>query len=69
MVTGFGLGASVSLLLTFLIKFFFVVFIVGLVGGLIVTAKNYVFTPEDIAAFKAPFKGHKTEEKQVENEF
>lgn len=57
MVTGFGV--SIVLILTFLIKFLFVVFIVGLVGGLIVTAKNYIFTPEDIAAFKAPFRGNK----------
>lgn len=66
MVTGFGF-TSISLLLTLLIKFFFVLFIVGLVGGLIVTAKNYVFTPEDIAAFKAPFKG-KEAEKLVEQD-
>lgn len=62
MVAGFGLGASVSLLLTLLIKLFFVVFIIGLIGGLVVTAKNYLFTPEDIAAFKAPFKGTKVEQ-------
>ena len=68
MVTGFGLGASLSLLLTFLIKIFFVLFIVGLVGGLIVAAKNYIFTPEDIAALKAPFKGNKQTEKQVQQE-
>jgi hypothetical protein len=68
MVTGFGLGASITLLLTFLIKFFFVVFIVGLIGGLIVAAKNYVFTPEDIAAFKAPFKGNREAVKQIEQE-
>ena len=66
MVTGFGLGASVSILLTFLIKLFFVLFIVGLVGGLIVTIKNFVFTPEDIAAFKAPLKGIKTNIKMEE---
>ena len=60
MVTGFGIGALVSGLLTFLIKIFFVLFIIGLVGGLIVVAKNYVFTPEDIEAFKAPFKRKET---------
>lgn len=65
MVTGFGFGTLLSLLLTFLIKLFFVFFIVGLVGGLIVLAKNFVFTPEDIAAFKAPFKGQKETEKQI----
>ncbi len=59
MGTGLGLGLSISLLLTYLIKFLFVVFIVGLIGGLVVIAKNYIFTPEDIEAFKAPFKGGK----------
>lgn len=57
MGTGLGFGLSISLLLTFLIKLLFVVFVVGLVGGLIVVVKNYIFTPEDIEAFKAPFKG------------
>jgi hypothetical protein len=55
-----GFGISISLLLTYLIKFLFVVFIVGLVGGLVVVAKNYIFTPEDIETFKAPFKGSKS---------
>ena len=66
MVTGFGVGALLSILFTFLIKIFFVMFIIGLVGGLIVLAKNHVFTPEDIAAFKAPFKGKKEPEKQIQ---
>ena len=68
MVTGFGFGALVSGLLTFLIKIFFVLFIIGLVGGLFVVAKNYVFTPEDIAAFKAPFKSNKETVKQIQQE-
>lgn len=63
-----GLGATVSVLLTLLIKFFFIVFIIGLVGGFVVAAKNYVFTPEDIAAFKNSFKGSKYTEKLVEQE-
>jgi cytochrome b subunit of formate dehydrogenase len=57
---GTGFGFSIALLLTFLIKFLFVVFIVGLVGGLVVAAKNYIFTPEDIENFKSTFKGTKT---------
>lgn len=57
---GTGFGISISLLLTFLIKFLFVVFVIGLVGGLIVAAKNYIFTPEDIENFKSTFKGTKT---------
>lgn len=66
MITGFGLGGTLTVLLTFLIKFFFVVFIIGLIGGLVVAAKNYIFTSEDIEAFKAPFKGKKPDEKQIE---
>lgn len=57
-----GVGYLVTSLLAILIKIFFLVFIVGLVGGFIVIAKNYVFTPEDIAAFKAPFKKHEEKE-------
>lgn len=56
-----GLGATVSLILTLFIKFFFIVFIIGLVGGFIVAAKNYVFTTEDIAVLKGSFKGSKVE--------
>lgn len=63
-----GLGVTVSLLLTLLIKFFFIVFIIGLVGGFIIAAKNYVFTPEDIAAFKSSLRGNKETEKLVEQE-
>lgn len=59
MGTGLGFGLSISLLLTYLIKFLFVVFIVGLVCGLVVVVKNYIFTPEDIEAFKAPFRVNK----------
>lgn len=55
-----GTGLSITLLLTYLIKLLFGIFVVGLFGGLIVTAKKYIFTPEDIEAFKAPFKGGKS---------
>jgi len=56
MGNGLGFGLSVSLLLTYLIKFFFAVFVIGLVGGLIIIIKNNVFSSEDLEAFKAPFK-------------
>lgn len=56
---GTGFGFSMALLLTFLIKFLFVVFVIGVVGGLVVAAKNYVFTPEDIENFKSAFKCEK----------
>jgi hypothetical protein len=56
----------ITLLLTFLIKLLFVLFIVGLIGGLVVVAKNYIFTPEDIENFKFTFKVNKvTSEKQT----
>lgn len=59
MGTGIGYGFSIAMILTYLIKFLFVVFIVGIVGGLVVAAKNYIFTAEDIENFKAPFKSSK----------
>lgn len=49
-----------TVVLVLLIKLLFVVFIVGLVGGLIGVAKDYVFTPADIAAFKGTFTVNKT---------
>ena len=65
MGTGLGYGLSISLLLTYLIKFLFVVFAIGLVGGLVAAGKNYIFTPEDIEAFKAPFTGNKSSVNKV----
>lgn len=59
-----GVGYLVTSLIAILIKIFFLAFIVGLVGGFIVLAKNYVFTPEDIVAFKAPFKKHEEKEQK-----
>lgn len=57
MITGGGFGITV--LLTLLIKILFVGFIIGLIGGLVIAAKNYIFTPDDIEAFKAPFRSKK----------
>lgn len=57
---GTGFGFSMASLLIFLINFLFVVFVVGLVGGVVVAVKNYIFTPEDIENFKSTFKGTKT---------
>jgi len=61
---GTGFGLSIAVLLTFLIKFLFVVFVIGGVGGLLVAAKNYIFTPEDIENFKSTFKSNKVTEKK-----
>ncbi len=50
---------SIVILLIFLIKFLFVIFFVGLIGGLLVVAKNYILTHEDIENFKSTFKSEK----------
>lgn len=59
-----AIGFSISLLLVLLIKLFFIIFLIGIIGGLVFITKNYIFTPEDIAAFKGSFAVNKsTEEK------
>ena len=57
-----GTGFSITLLLVLLIKLFFIVFIISLVGGLLFAAKNYIFTAEDVAAFKSTFTINKPSE-------
>lgn len=59
MGTGLGFGLSISLLLTYIIKFLSVILAIGLIGGVVVAVKNYIFTPKDIETFKAFFKGNK----------
>jgi len=54
----------VSVLLMLLIKIFFIVFVIGLVGGFIVAAKNYIFTPEDVAVIKDTFTFNKAREEK-----
>lgn len=52
----YGYGAGIfSALLVFLIKLLIVVFVIALIVGLIMAAKNYLFTPQDFAAFKGGF--------------
>lgn len=51
---GFGLG-TFSVLLVFLIKVLFVLFVIALLVGLVMAAKNYLFTQQDYAAFKGSF--------------
>jgi hypothetical protein len=48
-------GSSLTYLFIILIKILLGIFAVGLVGGLIVWVKNYLFTPEDKATFKETF--------------
>lgn len=51
---GFGTG-TISVLLVFLIKVLIVIFVIALFVGLIMAVKNYIFTPQDIAALKGGF--------------
>ncbi|MDF2941704.1 MAG: hypothetical protein K0S01_562 [Herbinix sp.] len=52
----YGVGTGTfSVLLVFLIKFLIVVFVLALVVGLFMAAKNYLFTTQDINAFKGSF--------------
>ncbi|HEY9059564.1 MAG TPA: hypothetical protein VIO64_03530 [Pseudobacteroides sp.] len=56
---GFGSMGIVSSLLLLLIKVLFVLFIVGLVIGIVVAVKRYVFTEDDIRKIKGAFSGKK----------
>ncbi len=60
-VSNYGVGSTFSFLLLFLIKVLFVLFIIGLVVGLVLFVKNNVFTKEDIAQIKGTFTSKKTE--------
>lgn len=60
MVTGLGFVGIVSTLLVVLIKVLFVLFIVGLVVGIAIAIKNFIFTAEDVEKFKSTFTGKKT---------
>lgn len=62
---GYGFNGTVSLLLMFLIKVLFVVFIVALIAGLIIIVKNNIFTAEDIATIKGTFTTNKQLPKKV----
>ncbi|MBB6214990.1 hypothetical protein HNQ80_001079 [Anaerosolibacter carboniphilus] len=56
---GFGYGGSISYLLLLMIKVLFVVFVIGLVAGIIVWIKNNLFTTEDVETIKNTFSGNK----------
>ncbi|RII31811.1 zinc ribbon domain-containing protein [Clostridium chromiireducens] len=61
---GIGFGGTISVLLMFLIKLLFFVFVAALIIGLIIVVKNSIFTPEDIATIKGAFNSKdKTPEK------
>lgn len=60
MGTGLGFAGTISALLLVLIKVLFVLFIVGLIVGIAIAVKNYVFTAEDVEKIKSTFTGKKT---------
>lgn len=57
---GVGTAGTISIILMFLIKVLFVLFIVGLVAGIAVTIAKYLFTAEDVQKIKSTFTGKKT---------
>lgn len=57
---GYGTTGSIYLLLMFLIKVLFVLFIIGLVIGIAVAASRYLFTVKDINTIKGAFTGRNT---------
>jgi hypothetical protein len=57
---GYGFSSTIAFLLLFLIKVLFVLFIVGLVVGIAIAIKNYIFTEEDVQKIKNTFTGRKT---------
>lgn len=60
MGTGIGFAGTFSLILLFLIKVLFVLFIIGLVVGIAIAIKNFIFTTEDVEKIKSTFTGKKT---------
>lgn len=56
-----GIG---SVLLLYLIKLLFIIFVIGLIGGMALIVKNNIFTPEDIEILKGTFKSNKSDSKE-----
>jgi hypothetical protein len=57
---GYGFTGMIAVLLLFIIKVLFVLFIVGLVVGIAIAIKKYIFTEEDVQKIKNTFVGSKT---------
>ena len=57
--TGSLLGTT-SFILLILIKVLVVLFIIGLVVGIAIAIKNYIFTEEDVKRIKCTLSGNKT---------
>jgi len=60
MGTSLGFAGTISALLLIFIKVLFVLFIVGLIVGIAIAIKNYIFTTEDVEKIKSTFTGKKT---------
>lgn len=58
---GIGTGGTISIVLMFLMKVLFILFVVGLAAGITIAVKNYLFTAEDVQQIKSTFTGKKTE--------
>ena len=63
----YGYGGTISVLLMFLIKVLFFVFVAALIVGLIVLVKNSIFTSEDIATIKGTFNSKNQTPKKICN--
>jgi len=59
-VSGASMIGTTSFILLLLIKLLFVLFIIGLVVGIALVIKNYIFTKEDVEKIKNTFVGNKT---------
>lgn len=57
-----GSGLSISAILLLLVKFLFVLFVVGFVGAIIIFIKNYVFTKEEVEKMKGAFSSNTRQE-------
>jgi hypothetical protein len=65
MGNGLMFGGTATYILMILIKIFFSLFVLGLVGGLIVWIKNNVFTAEERESIKGVFTGKKAVVKEI----
>ena len=61
MGNGVGTAGTISVILMLLIKVLFILFVVGLVAGIAIATKKYLFTEEDVQQIKSTFTGKKTD--------
>lgn len=58
---GEKMSYTITLILMFLVKVLFVLFVAGLFGAIIIAVKKVVFTQEDIQKIKSTFGGRQAE--------